>query len=350
MPQDRASRRAECFAQADLARPARHGDHHDRHHADASYHQRDAGQHQHHKEEREGQAVEDTQDLVGREQIERVRVAHAQAPHPSQRQRGRIHGARDRDVRFRLYENDERVDLVDEKAAARGLERHDPGDLGGSGDFENVRGSLPHSHDPERMPADAHDAAERIDGPEQPVDRPLLDDHDGFATAHLGRGERAARDDAAAQNLHEPVIGAEDAEDAGMIAAVLEPLEELRPDRGIMDLGKPGDGLRLLRDQLGPDAHFARHRVGIHAGRREVAEHTERRRPDDLERIHDLLAESRNDGRHRHYRRDPDHHPQDGERGAQLVGAQLLEGDAPTLANRVKGHLFLAECLDRIEA
>src|SRR5205823_641155 len=166
---------------------------------------------------------------------------------------GGIHGAGDSDLRFWLYQNDERIDLIDEKAAAGGLERHDPGDFRGAGDLEDIRGSLPHPHDPERMATDAHDAAQRIDGAEQPVDGPLFDDHDRLAAAHLGRRERAAGDDAAAENLHEPVIGAEHAQYAGVVAAVFESLEELRPDRRIVDLGEASDRLGFLRNQLGTD-------------------------------------------------------------------------------------------------
>ena len=41
LPEDLAAARAERLADADLARPLGHRDHHDRHHADAADHQRD---------------------------------------------------------------------------------------------------------------------------------------------------------------------------------------------------------------------------------------------------------------------------------------------------------------------
>src|SRR5881409_1240601 len=66
LPKDIAARRAHRLAQADLRRPARHRHHHDRHHPDAPHQERDARQDEHHEEERERQAVEDAEHLVGR--------------------------------------------------------------------------------------------------------------------------------------------------------------------------------------------------------------------------------------------------------------------------------------------
>ena len=200
------------------------------------------------------------------------------------------------------------------------------------------------------MPPDPDDAAEWVHGAKQPVDGALLDDRDRLTTAQLRRGERAAGRNAPAEDLHEAVIGAEHAQDPCVIPAVFEPLEDLRPDRGVMDFGKARDRLGVLREQLRPDAHLARHCVGIHAGGGEIAEHTERRRPNDFERIDDLFAEPGDDRGHRHDRGDADHDAEHRERRAQLVGAQLIEGDAPALAKRVEFHLLLAQRFDRIEA
>ena len=171
------------------------------------------------------------------------------------------------------------------------------------------------------MTADADDAAQRIDRAEQAIDGPLFDDDNRITAAELRGRERSARRDAAAQNLHEPVISAEDAEDPGVVAAVFEPLEQLGPDRRVMDFGEAGDGLGFLGDQLRPDAHLARHRVRIDAGRGKEAEHAKRRRPDDFERIDDLLAKPRHDRRHRHDRGDADDDAEHREGRAQFVGA-----------------------------
>src|SRR5213594_1720093 len=64
LPQDVAARRAHRLAQSDLARPARHRHHHDRHYADPANEQRDAREHEHHETERKRQAVEYAEDLV----------------------------------------------------------------------------------------------------------------------------------------------------------------------------------------------------------------------------------------------------------------------------------------------
>src|SRR5206468_11760833 len=63
-------------------------------------------EHEHHEEERKRQTVEDTQDLIGREQIECVGVADAQAAQPPQGHGCGIHRATDADLRLWLHEED----------------------------------------------------------------------------------------------------------------------------------------------------------------------------------------------------------------------------------------------------
>src|SRR5436309_3315955 len=276
--------------------------------------------------------------------------AAAQAAQPPQGHRGGVHRAADADLGLRLHENDQAVPLVDDETAARRFERHHGRDLRRPRHLEDVRGSLPDPDDLERMSADPDDAAEGIDGAEQPIDGPLLDDRDRLTPAQLGRGKRAAGRYAAAENLHEAVIGAEHAQDPRVIPAVLEPLKDLGPDRRVMDFGEARDRFGILGEQFGPDAHLAWHRIGVHPRGGEIAEHAERRWSDDLERIDDLLAEPRDDGSHRHDRGDADHDAEHRERRAELVGAELIEGDAPALADRVELHLLLPEGFDRIEA
>src|SRR6266704_6742569 len=53
---------------------------------------------------------------------------------------------------------------------------------------------------------------------------------------------------------------------------------------------------------------------------------------------HDLGADALVDRGHRHHGGDPDHHAQDRERRAELVGAQLVEGDAPALGYGMELH------------
>src|SRR4029077_2988244 len=109
------------------------------------------------------------------------------------------------------------------------------------------------------------DPAERIDGAEEAIDGPLLDDRDRFTPAQLGRGERTTGRAAAAEDLHEAVLGPEHAEDAVVIAAVLESFKDLCPDRRVVDFGQASNRLGVLREQLWADAHLAGHRVGIHS-------------------------------------------------------------------------------------
>src|SRR5690242_15857677 len=81
LPQDLSPRGARGLPQPDLPRTARHGHHHDRHHADAADEQRNAREHEHHEEECERQAVEHSQNLVRRQDVERVRLPYPNAAH-----------------------------------------------------------------------------------------------------------------------------------------------------------------------------------------------------------------------------------------------------------------------------
>src|SRR2546426_4877277 len=65
---------------------------------------------------------------------------------------------------------------------------------------------------------------------------------------------------------------------------------------------------------------------------------SERRRPRDLDGIDDLVPDSLDDRGHRHHGGDPDHHAQDRERRAELVGAQLVEGDEPPFGYGMELH------------
>src|SRR5439155_10193903 len=139
------------------------------------------------------------------------------------------------------HQDDEALPIVGSEAPPRRFERHHRRDFGRTRYLEDVRGSLPDPEDLERMPPYSDDAAERIDGTEEPVDGPLLDDRDRRPASQFCRGERAAIRDAAAEDFHEPVIRAEHAQNPRVVAAVLEPLKDLRPDRRIVDLGEAGE-------------------------------------------------------------------------------------------------------------
>src|SRR5256884_675422 len=242
LPQDFPAGRAHRFAEPDLARAVGDGDHHDGHDPDAAHHQRDAREHEHDEEERGGEAVEDAQHLVRRQQVETVGFAHPDPPHAAQLQRDGVHRPGHADAGHRPHEKDQPVHLV------------------------------------------------------------------------------------------------EQGEGLGAAAPVLEPMEQLRPDRGVVDLGEAGDRLRLLRleDRALPD--LAGKGVGVDGRLREESQHAERRRADDLQGLHDLLAKPRDDRGHGHHGRDPDHDTQHREARAGLVGAQLLERDQPALADGVEPH------------
>src|SRR6266567_3852857 len=64
LPQDRAARRAERLADADLPGALGHGDHHDRDHADAPHDEADGREHEHHEEEHAADLVPGVQQLV----------------------------------------------------------------------------------------------------------------------------------------------------------------------------------------------------------------------------------------------------------------------------------------------
>ncbi len=79
LPQDLAAARAERLADADLARPLGHRDHHDRHHADAADHQRDRADDDERQERRLADLIPDLEQRVLRAEIEVVRLIEAQA-------------------------------------------------------------------------------------------------------------------------------------------------------------------------------------------------------------------------------------------------------------------------------
>src|SRR2546427_12180884 len=72
LPQDRAARRAERLADADLPGALGHGDHHDRDHADAPHDEADGREHEHHEEEHAADLVPGVQQLVLRDDREVV--------------------------------------------------------------------------------------------------------------------------------------------------------------------------------------------------------------------------------------------------------------------------------------
>src|SRR6266566_1365164 len=333
-----AARHTHRLAQSDLPRPARHRHHHDRHHPDAADQERDTREHEHHEKERERQTVEDAEHLVRGQQVEAVGLAHPQPAQAPQLQRGGVHGARDAHLGPGLHEDDQAVHPIDREALVRRLERDDARDLRCTRHLEDVGGSLPHPYHAERSAADAYDLPDRVAGPEQPVHGSLLDDRHRGPAAQLRRGKDAARDQAAAQDLHVAIVCAEHTQDLRAVAGVLEAVEHLGPDRRVVDLGQAGDRLGFLGCQGGPDAHFARQCVRIERRRRKEAEDAKGGGPDDLERVDDLLPEARHDRRHGHDRGDPDDDPEDGESRAQLVDPELIERDPPPFANRVEGH------------
>src|SRR5207247_7160867 len=137
---------------------------------------------------------------------------------------------------------------------------------------------------------------------------------------------------------HVTVVRAELRHDLGADALVLHLLEQLHPDPRVADLGELRDRFRLLRSQDWADADFLGQGVRVERRLREDAYHVERRRPRDLDGIDDLVPDSLDDRGHRHHGGDPDHHAQDRERRAELVGAQLVEGDEPALGYGMELH------------
>src|SRR5207247_9775371 len=57
----------------------------------------------------------------------------------------------------------------------------------------------------------------------------------------------------------------------------------------------------------------------------------------------DLFAEALYARRHRKHGGDPEHGAEEGERGAQLVGAELLQRDEPPLRHRMEFHESMRE-------
>src|SRR5205809_19004 len=137
------------------------------------------------------------------------------------------------------------------------------------------------------------------------------------------------------------VVRAELRHDLGADALVLHLLEQLHPDPRVADLGELRDRFRLLRLHDGADEDFLGQGVRVERRLREDAYHVERRRPRDLDGIDDLVPDSLDDRGHRHHGGDPDHHAQDRERRAELVGAQLVEGDEPALGYGMELHSYL---------
>src|SRR2546422_7538859 len=108
--------------------------------------------------------------------------------------------------------------------------------------------------------------------------------------------------------------------------------------RSVVDLGEARDRLRLRRLEHGTLPDLPGKGVGVDRRLGEESQHAERRGADDLQGLDDLLAESRDDRRHGHHGRDPDHDTEHREPRAGFVGPQLLEGDQPALAHGVEPH------------
>src|SRR5438046_8381706 len=71
---------------------------------------------------------------------------------------------------------------------------------------------------------------------------------------------------------------------------------------------------------------------------REEKQDAEGRGCHDLERVDELFADTLDDRGHRHDRGEADHHPEDRERGAELVDAELFDRDGHPLAQRMQLH------------
>ena len=168
-----------------------------------------------------------------------------------------------------------------------------------------------------------------------------LDHHDRGPDAELGRGEEAPLGEAAALDLHVAVVRPEHRHDLRVHPLVLHLLEQLHPDPGIADVGETRERLGLLRLDYGADAHFLGQRVRVERGRGPEPQDVERGRPRDLDGVDDLVPDPLHDGRHRHHRGHADDHAQDRERGAQLVGPQLVERDEPAFRDRPEPHAAL---------
>src|SRR2546425_534736 len=195
-----------------------------------------------------------------------------------------------------------------------------------------------HADHPEGAAADLDQPVHGIERPEQAVHRALLDDDHRRPGPALGWREHPAAGDTPAQDLHEAVVRAEQGEGLGADARVLEAMEQLRPDRGVVDLGESGDRFRFLGLEHRPLPDLPGEGVGVDRRLRKVPQDAECRRADDLQGLHDLLAEPRDDRGHGHDGRDPDYDTQHRETRAGLVGPQLLEGDEPALADGVEPH------------
>src|SRR2546427_3405431 len=123
-------------------------------------------------------------------------------------------------------------------------------------------------------------------------------------------------------------------------ALILHALEQLHPNPGIADLGEARDRGRLLGLDHGPDPDLLWQRVWIERRGREEPHDVERGRARDLDRVHDLVADALDDGRHGHHRRDADDDAEDRESRAELVGPELVQGDEPAFGDRVELHSY----------
>src|SRR2546426_3669266 len=229
--------------------------------------------------------------------------------------------------------------VVTEEAPHR-LERDDRRDLLG-GRLEDVLRVQIDPDDLERLAGDAEEPSHRVDPPEQLVREPPLDHHHRRAAAQLGGGEEPALGEAPALDLHVMVVGAEDRHELGVDPRVLHLLEQLHPGSRVADVGEAGDRLSLRRLDHGADPHLLRQRIRVERRRGPEPQDVERGRSGDFDRVDDLVADALYDRRHRHHGGDPDHDAEDGERGAQLVGAELFDGDEPALGDGVQPHSYL---------
>src|SRR2546425_10751864 len=162
-----------------------------------------------------------------------------------------------------------------------------------------------------------------------------------ISAAQLGGGEEPALGEAPALDLHVMVVRAEDGHELGVDARVLHLLEQLDPGSRVADVGQAGDRFGLHRLDHGADPHLPGQRIRVERRRGPEPQDVEGGRPRDLDRVDDLVADALHDRRHRHHGGDPDHDAEDGERGAQLVGAELFDGDEPALGDGVQPHSYL---------
>ncbi len=119
------------------------------------------------------------------------------------------------------------------------------------------------------------------------------------------------------------------------LSLILQPTEDLRPDRAVRDFRKLRDPLGFALRQVWANAHPFWQRVGIERRLRVDLHDVEGRRPRDLDRPHDLPLDAAHDRCHRHHRRHANDDAEDRQRRAQLARAQRVEGDADVLAQLI---------------